>query len=285
MTFPGGVSQPTIPGGSGQGVAYIEGVVTAIDVENNKVVLTDQLLQTRELPLSGYRPKGVAPKVGERWILHKQFGRWFWAGIINGSPQGELDDRTVALTTQIANDEKDRSSFRDYNTHGGDLYSTCARREMTAAHATLNQRMYCFRTFARYTDTVRALKVAFGTARVGGDCTVGFYMGSDANALPAMGWVNGFSGTAVQVWSFGGDFVVYGGMHLVFFVVVTGAPSTMPTLLGPPAVPFASIINRGVSRNTSFYKDGISSVPLTLNMNDGSWTTAANTVWFTLATG
>lgn len=285
MTFPGGVSQPTIPGGSGQGVAYIEGVVTAIDVDNNKVVLTDQLLQTRELPLSGYRSKGVTPKVGERWILHKQFGRWFWAGIINGSPEGELDDRTVALTNQVNSDERHASSRGDYYLHGGDLYSTCSRREMTTAFSTVNQRMYCWRMYARYADTVQSLKVAFGTARVGGDCTVGFYMGANPSALPAMGWANGFSGTGVQVWNFGGDFVVYEGMHLVFFVIVTGAPSTLPTLLGPPAVTFASLINRGIDRNTSFYKDGISSVPSTINMNDGTWTTSANTVWFTLASG
>lgn len=276
MTFPGGVSQPTIPGGAGQGLAWNMVLVQSVDVANNKAVVVDQLLKSFDLPLNGWRAKGLTPQPGEQWLIHKQFGKWFWAGLINGDAAGELG----ALIDQ----QKIASSWGDHFVIGGDLVSTCSRRDMTTAHPTVNNRFHCFRTFTRHDVTANLMKIGIGTPRVGGNMTIGIYFGPDPFNIPffACQGAMGTSGPTVHVWNFDGDFVFPANNHIVFFVYVNASPSVMPTVYGPPSVPHSFLINRGYETNTSFYKDGILSIPPSIDMSDG-WTGSPITCWTTLA--
>lgn len=285
MTFPGGVSQPTNPGGGGQGVAWISGLVTAVDTPNNKAVVVDQLLQTHELPLNGMRAKGLPPQVGERWILHKQFGTWFWAGLLNGRSMGEeIPQSLVSGLTSSLNDLGNNSELGAARGDGelfGDEISTCHRREMTAAHTTTAGVMHCWRTFATRESTATLLRAAMETAIVGGTHIIGVCMGQDPTNLPVLSY-GFFTGTGVQSFNLGGTFFILPQRHIVFFSLVVAGPSVLPTMWGPPEAGAASLINPGINRNTSFFKSGVSSVPVSININDGSWTASPKTAWVSL---
>lgn len=90
MTSPPGVSQPTHAGSPGQGPAWMTATILSVDAVNSIAVVQDQLTKSFQMPLHAMRAKGMPPAVGEQWIITREYGgRWAFAMLLNGDPQGE----------------------------------------------------------------------------------------------------------------------------------------------------------------------------------------------------
>lgn len=72
-----GLSQPTTPGSASRGFAYKAVFVQSID--GNSAVVTDTLTKTFTISMRKMPAKGIPPKVGEQWLVTRQYGMWTFA--------------------------------------------------------------------------------------------------------------------------------------------------------------------------------------------------------------
>lgn len=289
MTYPGGVSGPNFAGGAGQGLAWAAVSVESVDPANNIAVVRDQLTKSWNMPLNGMRAKGAAPKEGELWIVHKQFGRWSWGVLVNGNPDGERIPMANVDGLPELNTNAQVGSARGDGELFNDVLSTLARREMRTdlAAVTVNY-MYCYRAYTSRTIVATAAKFATGaTARVGGNHRFGFYAGWDTSHLTVIDWTEQFQSTSansISTWVFDQPYKVAAGAHVVFFSMVTGTPTATPSFVGLGPVLSSSFINRGPAYSTAVYKQiPNGSIPTTIDFADGTWLNGNAAAWAALS--
>lgn len=101
MSTPG-VSQPTTPGSNSHGFAWKSVIIQSID--GNTAVVTDQLTKTFNISITNMPAKGVAPLVGEQWIVHRMFGPWAF-GLCLNTPTSLLEGDISNLPEDLAAQE------------------------------------------------------------------------------------------------------------------------------------------------------------------------------------
>lgn len=285
MTIPG-VSGPVHPGSPGQGLAWNVVTVKTVDPDNNIAIAVDQFTKEQRLPMNSRRAKGFPPAVGEQWIITREYGGvWSFAMLLNGSPTGE----TIPLE-QVR--DTDAGAARGDQHLYGDVLSTMHRREITTTMSGVqNNVLYVYRMYTARTIKAIHMKWAIGsTGRSGGSHYLALYAGSSTTSLARKSLTltnstsfNSTTPNTIQTSPFGTEYEFPGGSHILLASWITGA-TTLPHFAGTGSLPAAAYINRpgaavAAYKNVAAYAD----IPSTINLNDGSWTSATGIAWCSLA--
>lgn len=94
-----GISQPTNPGSSSRGYAWVPVLVQAVD--GNTATVIDTNTQTRQVSITHMPAKGLAPKPGEQWLIHRQYGAWTF-GLCLNAPTGIQESDIDGLVQDLA---------------------------------------------------------------------------------------------------------------------------------------------------------------------------------------
>lgn len=285
MSIPG-VSGPVHPGSPGQGLAWNIVQVKTVEPEANLAICVDQLTKEHRLPLNGRRAKGFPPAVGETWIITREYGGvWSFALLMNGDPEGE----TIPLE-QVR--DTDTGAARGDQHLYGDVLSTMHRREITTTMSGVqNNVLYVYRMYTARDITAIAMKWAIGsTGRSGGDHYLALYVGSSTTSLSrwslSLSNVTPFNSAApntIQTMPFGTTYEFPARSHVLLASWINGA-TTLPHFAGTGSLPAAAYINRpgaavAAYKNVATY----AALPQTINLGDGSWTSATGIAWCALA--
>lgn len=285
MSIPG-VSGPVHPGSPGQGLAWNIVQVKTVDPEANLAICIDQLTKEHRLPLNGRRAKGFPPAVGETWIITREYGGlWSFVALMNGDVAGE----TIPLE-QVR--DTDAGAARGDQHLYGDVLSTMHRREITSTMSGVqNDVLYVYRMYTAREIKAISMKWAIGsTGRSGGSHYLALYVGSSTTSLSrwSLSLTNAttFSSAApntIQTLGFGLQYTFPARSHVLLASWITGA-STLPHFAGTGTLPSAVYINRpgaavAAYKNVATYAE----IPQTINLGDGSWTSAVGIAWCSLA--
>lgn len=94
-----GISQPTNPGSTSRGYAWVP--VTVQSIDGNTATVTDTTTQTRQVSITNMPAKGVPPKPGEQWLIHRQYGAWTF-GLCMNAPTGLVEADIGGLVEDIS---------------------------------------------------------------------------------------------------------------------------------------------------------------------------------------
>lgn len=94
-----GLSQPTTPGSASRGFVYKAVIIQSID--GNAAVVTDTLTKTFTISMTNMPAKGLPPKIGEQWLVTRQFGMWAFALCLS-APTSIQESDIDGLVTDLA---------------------------------------------------------------------------------------------------------------------------------------------------------------------------------------
>lgn len=187
-----GISQPTNPGSTSRGYAWVP--VTVQSIDGNTATVIDTNTQTRQISIANMPAKGVPPKPGEQWLIHRQYGAWTF-GLCMNTPTGgiaeadivglpaDLDDIRDDVTSVTSTVTTLQNSFWAWAPPQerliyGDLLSSCSRfvaRDNIASTANKTSAMLLGQTPVSF--STRGFRIAVETV-ASGTVAGGLYTGT-----------------------------------------------------------------------------------------------------------
>lgn len=173
--------------------------------------------------------------------------------------------------------------------HDRDVYtdalSSMPRQSVVNAIPLTNGTIYATRVFGRRAMTLLAIRMATAVAGVGGTATVGLYAGSAVTSL-AQVKAGAISLTTLGrvTYTFASSYVSADQTQFVIALLPL-AYSTAPQMGGRSGIVHSTLLNPASNLYTSVTKAGQTVLPASIDLMDGSWTSAVTSVLWTALAG
>lgn len=185
--------------------------------------------------------------------------------------------RTSAL--EISSSVMDRDLYTD---------AIASMRRMEAANgiALVNSTLYVTRLYSRRALTAAAIRMVTAVAGTVGTCAIGLYAGS-GQANNNFSLVRSGSITLTTLGrvthNLSSSYAIPDGTNLLVALLPVSY-SVAPQIGGKTGVVHSSMLNASAATNSSVSKAGVGSLPATIDLTDGSWTTSiTHLMWAALA--
>lgn len=171
----------------------------------------------------------------------------------------------------------------------GDLLSSAKRSRITNS-TTLSNGFYTLAgLIAPKAFTATKIRFYVASAGVAGGSptfTLGVYGGPTLTALPRLSTVpvvsTTLTSTGIKEFTLATPFAVVAGQRYVWMSYVAPSSYTTAAGLGCTATHYAGLNNPSATQLYNGFKAASTAAPATINVADGSWTSATNTIWWSL---
>lgn len=185
--------------------------------------------------------------------------------------------RTTAL--EISSSVLDRDLYND-------AIASMRRMEVVNGIALTNSTLYLTRLYARRSLSVAAIRMATAVAGTVGTCSIGLYAGSGATnnnfSLVRSGSIT-LTTLGRVTHNLSSSYAIADGTNLLVALLPVSY-SVAPQIGGKTGVVHSTMLNPSGTFHSSVSKAAVGSLPATIDLTDGSWTTSiTHVMWAALA--
>lgn len=194
--------------------------------------------------------------------------------------EGTLATSVARVTAvEISSSLMDRDLYND-------AVASMRRMDVVNGIALTNSTLYLTRLYARRSLGITAIRMATAVAGTVGTCAIGLYAGS-GTASNNFALVRSGSITLTTLGrvthNLSSGYVVPDGTNLLVALLPVSY-TVAPQIGGRTGIVHSSLLNAAVTFHSSLTKAAVGSLPATIDLTDGSWTTAiTHLMWAALA--
>lgn len=207
---------------------------------------------------------------------------------VEATTAGHTTTLTAHTTTLTAHDGRitglEISPFRSDRDLYGDAVSTMPRDRAVNAIPLTNGTLYAVRMFGRPSMLLSSIRLATAVAGVAGTANVALFVGSSVAALSrARTSTINLAALGRVTYTFSSSYTVNAEYHMVIALLPKDY-TTAPQMGGVTGVVHSTLLNPSSSFYTSLTKAGVTEMPTTLDLTDGTWTTTVTSkMWAAVA--